>query len=616
MTLQGTPRERLIELSHEFNNVQWRGEDSFFCNCTSHDDKKASLEISLGNNDNIVFHCFAGCSTEKILASKGLTFRDISSEKERTNVTKKHTWGKQIACYDYINTTGQVKLRKYKYVDEEGNKNFPWQRYENGKWQWGLNGLTANIYGLNSVKDDDTILFTVEGEKDQQTISELGFPCVTLPNGGSQKSWDSAYDEPFRDRFVYILGDNDETGRGYQEFIATHVHTIAKKVYILNLSQEWTDIPQKADITDFFQAYGKERTLQAIERLCTNSPEWTPFEAEEEDVFSSFGFYTVPDLTEAERKPPEFIIDGMLPVGMSFLSGAPKIRKSFLALQIAIAVASGGQFFGHDTVKCDVVYLDLEGSKSRISSRTQRMTTAIPSNVFVTNKTPERLSNGLTEKLQALHKQKPSIRLIIIDTYSRARGSPKTFGQNAYDADVSFLEPVQQMALQENIAILFVHHDKKGAGFASDSFERLSGTMGISGSADAVLNLIAEGKRFEGKAKLEYTPRDAIGGEMNLVFSDRYTEWQTYEKPPSDLMGNPVCKWILDNVPDPKREGQFFSYDAVFKGAYGMYSESPGDKIREQIALYRDELFSDYNTAIQIGIKSNGQRGIRLINLV
>ena len=340
----------------------------------------------------------------------------------------------------------------------------------------------------------------------------------------------------------------------------------------------------------------------------------TARQEKETDVFSSFGFYSVPDLTEEEKKPPEFIVDGMIPCGMTFLSGAPKTRKSFLALQLAIAVATGGTFFGHTTTQCDVVYLDLEGSKSRISARTENMTVTVPANLFVTNRIQERLSNGLTAKIQALHRQKPSIRLIIIDTYSRARGSPKAFGQNAYDADVSFLEPVQQMALQENIAILFVHHDKKGAGFASDSFERLSGTMGISGSADAVLNLITEGKRFEGKAKLEYTPRDAPGGELNLVFNDRFTEWQTYETPLTDLKGNPVCRWILDNAPDPKREGQFYSYETVFKGAYNLYSESPGDKIREQIALFRQELFTDYNIAIQTGVKSNGQRGIRVFN--
>lgn len=577
------------------------------CVCPCHNDKKASLTVSIGDNGGIVFFCHAGCRTEDILSAIGLTFADISPEREKTNVTKGNfDFNNVVAAYEYKNNTCKLRDR---------NKNFLWQHKEpDGTWKPGRGKAPHVLYQAG---EPQQIVFCLEGEKDCNNTAKLGFFCVSAEDGAGAKSkWHDSYTKELENKDVILIPDNDGVGRQFVENIAAKITGRAKSVKVLNLLDVWQELPEKGDISDIIAHFGEEKTKELLSDMVERASEWMPFEAAEEDVFSSFGFYTVPGLTEAERKPPEFIIDGMLPVGMTFLSGAPKIRKSFLALQIAIAVASGGQFFGHDTMKCDVIYFDLEGSKSRISSRTKRMTTSIPSNVFVTNRIQERLSNGLTEKLQALHKQKPSIRLIIIDTYSRARGSPKTFGQNAYDADVSFLEPVQQMALQENIAILFVHHDKKGAGFASDSFERLSGTMGISGSADAVLNLIAEGKRFEGKAKLEYTPRDAIGGEMNLVFSDRYTEWQTYEKPPSDLMGNPVCKWILDNVPDPKREGQFFSYDAVFKGAYGMYSESPGDKIREQIALYRDELFSDYNTAIQIGIKSNGQRGIRLINLV
>ena len=555
-----------------------------------------------------MFFCHAGCRTEDILSSIGLTFSDISPERERANVTKgKFDFNNVVAAYEYRN--GTCKLR-------DRNKSFLWQHLEpDGTWKVGRGKAPHVLYQAG---EPQSLVCVTEGEKDSDNLSKLGFCCVSSENGAgtSGKKWFDEYTTELTGKDCVLFPDNDTTGQEFMQFVAAQISGKAKSVKVLNLLELWQALPEKGDISDIIAHFGAEETKELLSDLIENTSEWMPFEAQEEDVFSSFNFYSVPDLTEAEKKPPEFIIDGMLPVGMTFLSGAPKIRKSFLALQIAIAVASGNQFFGHDTLKCDVVYLDLEGSKSRISARTQRMTTAIPSNVFVTNRTKERLSNGLTEKLQALHKQRPSIRLIIIDTYSRARGSPKTFGQNAYDADVNFLEPVQQMALQENIAILFVHHDKKGAGFASDSFERLSGTMGISGSADAVLNLIAEGKRFEGKAKLEYTPRDAIGGEMNLVFSDRFTEWQTYETPASDLLGNPVCKWILDNAPDPKREGQFFSYETVFKGAYNIFSESPGDKIREQIALYRDELFTDYNIAIQTGVKSNGQRGIRLINLI
>ena len=333
------------------------------------------------------------------------------------------------------------------------------------------------------------------------------------------------------------------------------------------------------------------------------------------DVFSSFGFYSVPDLTEAEKQPPEFLIEGLLPVGMTFLSGAPKIRKSFFALQLAVSVATGQGFFGRKTKQCDVVYLDLEGSKSRISTRAARMTVQIPRNVYIANTVEKKLADGLSDQLRDLHQQRPEIRLVIVDTYSRARGNYRGGNANAYDQDVSFLEPIQRMALDENIAILFIHHDKKGAGFLSDSFERLSGTMGISGSADCVMNLVAEGKRFEGRATLEVNPRDAPGSEMKLIFDNAFGEWQEIDSK-TDILGNPVCKWIVSNKPESRKEGVFFPYEDVFSAVYNTYSDKPGEKIREQIILNRNELFSTFGIGIQVGVSSHGKRGIRVITLV
>ena len=172
------------------------------------------------------------------------------------------------------------------------------------------------------------------------------------------------------------------------------------------------------------------------------------------------------------------------------------------------------------------------------------------------------------------------------------------------------------MALEENIAVVFIHHDKKGAGFASDSFERLSGTMGISGSSDCVINLVADGKRFDGRANMEYTPRDAKGGEVKLVFDERFGEWQEIVESKPDLRGNPVCNWIIENAPDRQKEGKMFSYDDVIKGAYGCFVDNPGTKVREQIDPHKDELFSCYGIGVQMGVKSHGDRGIRVINLL
>ena len=336
----------------------------------------------------------------------------------------------------------------------------------------------------------------------------------------------------------------------------------------------------------------------------------------EKDIFAEFGFYSVPDLTEEDRTPPDFLISGMLPCGMTFLSGAPKTRKSFLAIQIAIAVATGKPFFGRQTTQCDVAYFDLEGSKSRISYRTAQMTTRIPRNVFIANEVKEKLAGKLVDRLRQLHRQHPSIRLIIIDTYSRARGVYRGGSANAYDQDVAFLEPIQRMALDENIAILFIHHDKKGAGFMADSFERLSGTMGISGSADCVMNLITEGKRFDGKATLEFTPRDAKGGELSLAFDDHFMEWQAYNEPIADLSKNPLCSFLMEHMPEDKTTGVFFSYNDLYSKAYLSYSDKPHERIREELIANRDELFKQYGIGFQLGVKYSGNRGIRVINLL
>lgn len=332
-------------------------------------------------------------------------------------------------------------------------------------------------------------------------------------------------------------------------------------------------------------------------------------------AFDSFGFYSLPDLTDEERTPPEFVVEGMIPTGMTFLSGAPKLRKSFLALQMAAAVATGSDFLGHKTMQCSVAYLDLEGSKSRISTRADRMRLTVPRNVYITNDSGTKISDGLTEQIRELHHQKQDIRLVIIDTFSRARGTVKSTGANAYDADVQLLEPIQRMAMDEKIAVVFVHHDKKGAGFSSDVFERLSGTMGISGSADSVLNLISDGKRFDGKATLEFTPRDAKGGEMKLAFNENFCEWELEITNPDALLNDSVIRWILEHTPSKNTGGDFYDYDTVFRGAYNRPTEKAGDAVRAAVIKHRNELFSQYGIAVQTGVKSNSARGIRIVKV-
>ena len=564
--------------------------------CPCHDDRKQSLSIGRGER-GIVLKCQAGCDTRDVIGRVGIKPRDLFYDKptERPQI---------VAVYEYPN--GVQKLRK-------SDKSFSWRRPDGkGGWIYNRQGVPHSLYIAGSLANNQ--VFVTEGEKDADNLHRFGFDAVSGADGAGPGKWRPEYTEQLRGHTVIIFLDNDAVGKAYAEETASALHGVADHVQLCDLSTVWPEIPEHGDVSDLIERFGDETACKMIVQLATQTPEWTP--ALSKDIFAEFGFYSVPDLTEEERRPPEFIVDGMIPVGMTFLSGAPKIRKSFLALQMAVAVATGTPFLGLTTTKCDVAYLDLEGSKSRISSRSARMSTKIPGNVFITNSITERLADGLVDKLRQLHRARPSIRLIIVDTYSRARGTYRAPGANAYDADISLLEPVQRMALEENIARRVVHHDKTGAGLALDSFERLSGTMGISGSCDCVINLVADGKRFDGKASMEYTPRDAKGGEMSLVFDERFCEWMQIVETKPDLRGNPICSWIIDHAPERQQEGKTFSYDTLVKSACGTFLDNPGEEVRRQLIPHREELFSGYGIGIQMGVKSNGARGVRVINLL
>jgi len=66
---------------------------------------------------------------------------------------------------------------------------------------------------------------------------------------------------------------------------------------------------------------------------------------------------------------PVWLVPGLLPVGLTILGGKPKVGKSWLALQLAQAIATGGMFLGIRVVQALVLYLALEDSPRRLSSR-------------------------------------------------------------------------------------------------------------------------------------------------------------------------------------------------------------------------------------------------------
>lgn len=73
-------------------------------------------------------------------------------------------------------------------------------------------------------------------------------------------------------------------------------------------------------------------------------------------------------------KPTVFAVAGLLAQGLFILAGSPKVGKSWLALELCLAVAKGEKLFERETSQGSVLYFCLEDSYTRIQSRLYELT--------------------------------------------------------------------------------------------------------------------------------------------------------------------------------------------------------------------------------------------------
>ncbi|MEJ7703487.1 MAG: AAA family ATPase [Geodermatophilaceae bacterium] len=80
--------------------------------------------------------------------------------------------------------------------------------------------------------------------------------------------------------------------------------------------------------------------------------------------------WTAAELMACDFPEPRWAVPGIIAEGLTLLAGAPKVGKSWLALGLGIAVATGGKALGAlDVTAGDVLYLALEDPPRRLQER-------------------------------------------------------------------------------------------------------------------------------------------------------------------------------------------------------------------------------------------------------
>ncbi|MBP5378831.1 MAG: AAA family ATPase [Ruminococcus sp.] len=206
----------------------------------------------------------------------------------------------------------------------------------------------------------------------------------------------------------------------------------------------------------------------------------------------------------------DYIIYKMMYPGLYILAGAPKIGKSWLALDLCMSVAAGEQFLMLDTNIGQVLYLSLEDNLLRLQNRIYELTEEPCENLNFAIEA-QSIGNGLEEELENSKQKLPNLKVIVIDTLQKVRCSTDI----NYGSDYKELSTLKLLADKLKVAILVVHHTRKC--YDSDPFNMVSGSTGIIGSVDGIMVMIEE-KRGSGKAKLYCAGRDIEHLELNLEF--------------------------------------------------------------------------------------------------
>lgn len=238
------------------------------CPCRN-DDDNPSLSISEdAKTGNILVTCHRGspCSTKEICESAGVTLAALFPPQKRTNNTKAKL--DLVKTYDYIDESGELLFQKLRYIDSDGKKTFRQRKPDGqGGWVYALGDTPKILYNLPAVKQGVAggyPIWVVEGEKDADTLIEIGIIATTMPGGAGK--WLDIHTEALAGAEVEIIADNDEPGIAHAKLVLSE---LTKAGCVANI---WV-APKGKDVTEYLAMGGSLDDFLALE---TDKPTPSP----------------------------------------------------------------------------------------------------------------------------------------------------------------------------------------------------------------------------------------------------------------------------------------------------------------------------------------------------
>lgn len=328
--------------------------------------------------------------------------------------------------------------------------------------------------GMLIIRQNDCI--SISGNCDTIKLMQEGIPAISSTGGAG--TFPDEFVEKLQDKKIWICYDNDTAG-------ITGVSQVLEKIPHARVIRLPDD---SKDVCEFFQTHDIKEFIKLM-KLAQSSIEFkVSFIPEEHKLMSA------KELMEKEFPKIPWLIDGIIySEGFCFLYGAEGIGKSFIALDMAKAVASGKKWLNIFNVPqpVNVLYLDKENPHSLMQRRGKGLG-GLPDNLYFL-KFPEQfqLHNGkggasdFAVNLATIMKEK-EIGLVVVDSFVDlmvGNESSAEDTQRFFDS-LRFLYP--------EVSFLVLHHENKPApGTFRNSNQRLRGSSNINAQTFTMFRLEA-----------------------------------------------------------------------------------------------------------------------------
>ena len=234
-----------------------------------------------------------------------------------------------------------------------------------------------------------------------------------------------------------------------------------------------------------------------------------------------FETFTAEYLRLADIPEPRWIVEDLLTEGLASLSGRPKHGKSWLALCLSIAVASGGKALGAYAIPQagDVLFLGLEDNEARLKKRMgllQQQVIPWPERLHFATVAP-RMDGGFVEAASAWLEARENPALIVVDMYAKVAAMRRRKDLPDYDNIYNDLAPLQKLAHEYHVCILLVMH----LGKTTDAEDVTAAIMGSTAYAGATVTNLVLRRRLgaESDATLSISSKDVEDeGDIALIF--------------------------------------------------------------------------------------------------